>query len=138
MRMSYSKQIVMKQSFKPSTYNSVSPYFVVKGAGKFIDFAKEVFDAKELRRYDLPDGSITHAEVMIDDSVLMVADGNENYPPHQLMIHVYVPDAHATYRKAIDAGCEAVEEPVQKADDQDLRGSFKDFAGNFWSVGTQQ
>lgn len=127
----------MKKSFKPSTYNSVSPYFVVKGAQRFIDFLKEVFDASELRRYDLPDGLVMHAEVQIDDSVIMVADANENYPPHQLMNHVYVPDAQATYRKALAAGCEGVEEPVRK-DDPDLRGSFKDFAGNFWSVGTQQ
>lgn len=128
----------MKQSFKPSSYNSVSPYFVVDGAQRFIDFLKEVFDAKELRRYDLPEGSIMHAEVMIDDSVLMIADSNEKYPPHQLMVHVYVRDAWATFRKAIEAGCEVVEEPVQKENDPDLRGSFKDFAGNFWSVGTQQ
>jgi uncharacterized glyoxalase superfamily protein PhnB len=128
----------MKQSFKPSSYNSVSPYFVVDGAQRFIDFLKEVFDAKELRRYDLPEGSIMHAEVMIDDSVLMIADSNEKYPPHQLMVHVYVADARATYRKAIEAGSEGVEEPVQKENDPDLRGSFKDFAGNFWSIGTQQ
>lgn len=128
----------MKKSFKPSNYNSVSPYFVVKGAQRFIDLLKGVFDASELRRYDLPDGSVMHAEVQIDDSVIMVADANENYPPHQLMIHVYVPDAQAAYRKALAAGCEGVEEPVHKKDDPDLRGSFKDFAGNFWSIGTQQ
>lgn len=128
----------MKLSFKPSTYNSVSPYFVVEGAQAFIDFTKDVFGAKELRRYDLPDGSVMHAEVKIDDSVLMIADSNERYPPHRLMVHVYVPDVDATYRKAIEVGCEAVEEPVQKEGDPDKRGSFTDFAGNFWSVGTQQ
>lgn len=79
-----------------------------------------------------------HAEVKIDDSVLMIADSTEKYPSHQLMIHVYVPDAQQTYRKAIEAGAEAVEEPVHKENDPDLRGSFKDFAGNFWSVATQQ
>jgi PhnB protein len=128
----------MKQPFKPSTYNSVSPYFIVHGAQRFIDFVKEVFNATELRRYDLPDGSIMHAEVMMDDSVLMIADSNESYPPHKLMLHVYVPDAHATYRRAIDAGAEAIEEPVRKENDPDLRGSFRDFAGNYWSIGTQQ
>jgi PhnB protein len=34
---------------------------------RVIDFLKQTFDAKKLRRYDMPDGSIMHAEVRIDD-----------------------------------------------------------------------
>ncbi len=60
----------MGQNFKPSGYNSVSPYLVVKGAQEMMDLLTKIFDAKELRRYDLPDGSIMHAEVQLDDSVI--------------------------------------------------------------------
>jgi uncharacterized glyoxalase superfamily protein PhnB len=59
----------MNKAFKPAGYNSVSPYFIVNGAQKFIDLMKKIFDAKELRRYDMPDGTIMHAEIQIDDSV---------------------------------------------------------------------
>ncbi len=61
----------MSQNFKPSGYNSVSPYLVVKDAQEMMDLLTSVFDAKELRRYDLPDGSIMHAEVQLDDSVII-------------------------------------------------------------------
>jgi PhnB protein len=44
----------MEKQFKPAGYNSVSPYFIVNGAQKFIDLMKAIFDATELRRYDMP------------------------------------------------------------------------------------
>lgn len=125
-------------SFKPTGYNSVSPYFIVDGAQKMINLLTSIFNAKELRRYDQPDGSIMHAELQIDDSVIMLADSTREYPSNQLLIHVYVADVHAVFKKAIDSGCEAIEAPVQKGEDPDVRGQFKDFSGNIWAVGTQR
>jgi uncharacterized glyoxalase superfamily protein PhnB len=127
----------MKKQFKPQGYNSVSPYFVVSGAQNLIDLLKQIFDAKELRRYDLPDGTIMHTEVLLDDSVIMIGDSSEKFPPNNLLVHVYVSDVDKIYEKALAAGCEPIESPKQREGDPDRRGSFKDFAGNFWSIGTQ-
>ncbi|HZF65818.1 MAG TPA: VOC family protein [Chitinophagaceae bacterium] len=127
----------MNKTFKPTGYNSVSPYFIVNGAQRLIDLLKNVFDATELRRYDMPDGTIMHAEIQIDDSVIMVGDSSEKYLPVPAVIHVYVPDVDKTFEKAIEAGCEIVEKPKQQENDPDRRGTFKDFAGNMWSIGTQ-
>ncbi|MEX2639905.1 MAG: VOC family protein [Balneolales bacterium] len=128
----------MNKSFKPQGYSSVSPYIVVNGAQQVIELLKDIFDAKELRRYDMSDGSIMHAEVKIDDSVIMIGDSSEHFPPNQDLIHIYVPDVDHTYKKAIDAGCEALEQPKERDGDPDRRGSFKDFAGNIWTVATQK
>jgi uncharacterized glyoxalase superfamily protein PhnB len=65
---------------KPEGYSSVSPYLVAEGAQRVIDFLKQTFGASELRRYDMPDGSIMHAEVRIDDTVIMIADGGGQCP----------------------------------------------------------
>lgn len=127
----------MNKIFKPDGYNSVSPYFIVNGAQKFIDLMKEIFDAKELRRYDMPDGSIMHAEIQIDDSVIMLGDSSEKYPPSSTVIHVYVSDVDKIFDRAIKAGCQIIEKPTQRDNDPDRRGSFKDFSGNLWSVSTQ-
>jgi PhnB protein len=127
----------MKKEFKPSGYNSASPYFIVKGAQRFVDLMKQVFDARELRRYDMPDGTIMHAEIRIDDSVLMLGDASEKFPPVPLVLHVYVPNVDEVFEKAIGAGCEAVERPKEREGDPDRRATFKDFAENLWSVGTQ-
>lgn len=127
----------MNKQFKPSGYTSVSPYFIVNGAQRFIDLMKKIFDAKVLRRYDMPDGTIMHAEIQIDDSVIMLGDASDKFPPVPLAMHVYVSNVDETFKRAIDAGCEFVEQPKERDGDPDRRATFKDFAGNMWSVGTQ-
>lgn len=123
--------------FKPTGYNSVSPYFIVNDARKFISVLEKIFNAKELRRYDNNDGTIMHAEFQIDDSVIMVADANEKFPPVPLVLHVYVADVDKTFEAAKNAGCIIVEPPKTRENDPDKRATFKDFAGNMWSIGTQ-
>ncbi len=124
-------------SYKPHGYNSVSPYLVVNGAQQIIQLLKQIFNAQELRRYDHPDGTIMHAEILIDDSVIMIGDSSDQYPPNTSLIHIYVPDVNETYNKALSLGCRSVEPPGEREGDPDRRGSFRDFAGNMWSVGTQ-
>lgn len=127
----------MTSNFKPTGYNSASPYFIVNGAQKFIDLLSQIFDAKELRKYNLPNGSIMHAEIQLDDSVIMLDDSSDKFPPVPIVMHVYVPNVDETFEKAIQAGCEIVEQPKEREGDPDRRATFKDFAGNLWSVGTQ-
>ena len=127
----------MSKTFKPNGYNSASPYFIVNGAQRLIDLLKKIFNATELRRYDLPDGTIMHAEIQIDDTVVMLGDSSSKFPPVPIVMHVYVPDVDKTFEKAIEAGCEIVQKPKQGGNDPDRRATFKDFAGNMWSIGTQ-
>ncbi|MDP9409639.1 MAG: hypothetical protein M3P70_03910 [Actinomycetota bacterium] len=60
----------MDQSYKPRGYSSVSAYVIADRAQRVIDFLVESFGARQTRRYDRPDGSIMHAEVQIDDTVV--------------------------------------------------------------------
>ena len=122
-------------AYKPTNYNSVSPYLIVDGAQRTIDFLVQVFDAVELRRFPTDDGRIMHAEVRIDDTVIMLADGAEGWSPISSNIHVYVPDVDAMYKRALDAGAESVQEPMQK-DDPDKRGGVKDAGGTTWWIST--
>ena len=62
-------------SYKPDGYTSVSPYLIVDGASATIDFLRRVFAAVEIRRFADPAGKVMHAEVRIDDTVVMIADG---------------------------------------------------------------
>lgn len=127
----------MIKPFKPTGYNSVSPYFIVKGAQQLIDLLKTIFNAKELRRYDNPDGTIMHAEIQIDDSVIMLGDSSDKYPPVTVVMHVFVADVDHIMDKAKEAGCQITEQPKTRDGDPDRRGTFIDFAGNMWSIGTQ-
>ena len=130
-------QEVFALSFKPDGYNSVAPYLVVPGAQRMIDFLGQVFDARPARRYDNPDGTIMHAELMIDDSVVMLGDASPDHPPNTSLIHVYVSQVDAVFDRALAAGATEDQVPQQRPTDPDRRGAFKDFAGNTWSIATQ-
>jgi len=123
--------------YKPIGYNSVSPYFIVEDARRFIDLVKKIFEATDQRIYDMPDGSIMHAELKIDDSVIMLGEASEKYPPVPIVLHVYVPDVDKILKRASDAGCEIIEQPTERENDPDRRATFRDYAGNIWSVATQ-
>jgi len=127
---------LMHQTFKPDHYNSVSPYLIVDGASRTIEFLTTVFDAVEIRRFADADGKIMHAEVRIDDTVLMLADGAEGWPPIPSYVHVYVADVDATYQRALAAGATAVQAPVKK-EDADKRGGVKDAGGTTWWIATK-
>jgi PhnB protein len=122
---------------KPDGYTTVSPYLVIAGAQRVIDFLKQAFGATDLRRYDMPDGTIMHAEVRIDDTVIMMGEAGEGWPAIPSFLHVYVPDVDATYARALKAGGISVQEPVRKEGDPDRRGGVKDSGGNTWWISTQ-
>jgi PhnB protein len=126
----------MSAAHKPQGYTAVAPYLIVNGASGTIDFLKRVFGASELRRFPDPSGRIIHAEVRIDDTVLMIADDAPAWPPVPSHVHVYVPDVDATYRRALDAGATSVQEPAKK-EDEDKRGGVKDAGGTTWWIATR-
>ncbi|MBX9448281.1 MAG: hypothetical protein KL787_00540 [Taibaiella sp.] len=128
----------MNANFKPEGYNSVSPYIIVRDCERWILMMKDIFDAEVTRRYDTPDGTVMHAELKVDDSIIMFGEASEKFPANQSVLHVYVPDARAAYERALQAGCTSIHEPKTSEEDPDIRASFYDYAGNYWSVGTQK
>ena len=122
---------------KPAAYSTVSPYLIVNGADATIEFLKQVFDAVELRRFPDDFGKLMHAEVRIDDTVLMLADpAPPDWPSITSYVHIYVRDVDVTYRKALDAGAVSVQEPVKKQDEE-KRGGVKDAGGTIWWIATK-
>lgn len=126
----------MSTSHKPKDYSTVSPYLIVNGASGSIDFLKNVFGAVELRRFPYRAGKIMHAEVRIDDTVVMIADGSEDWLPVPSHVHIYVADVDATYKRALEAGAASVQEPVKK-EDENKRGGVKDAGGTTWWIATK-
>ena len=123
--------------FKPDTYPSVAPYLVVDGAQATLHFLVTVFDAVPLRPHPGVHGRLGHAEVRIDDTVLMLGDAMPGWPAVPAHVHVYVADLEAVWARAIRAGATPVKVPVQ-GEDGDRRGGFTDAGGTTWWVSTQQ
>jgi len=128
----------------PEGYHSVTPYLIVKGAAKAIDYYKKVFGATETMRIPGPNGTVMHAEIKIGDSVIMLADeqqGNFRSPeglggsPVSLM--VYVEDVDKTFKQAISSGAKETR-AVQDQFYGDRSGNLVDPFGHVWTVATHK
>jgi PhnB protein len=119
----------------PEGYHTVTPYLLVRNAGGLIDFLKQVFDAEETERMRRPDGSIMHVEVRIGDSVVMLGDAAGDAAPMPGMLHIYLQDTDAAYRRALAAGATSLREPADQFYG-DRTGGVQDAFGNQWWLAT--
>lgn len=121
----------------PDGYHSVTPYLVVPGAGKLIDFLKQAFAAQEIERMARPDGAIGHAEVKIGDSIIMMSDAGGEWQPMRGAMYLYVSDVDATYKNALQAGATSTMEPTDQFYG-DRSAGVKDPTGNQWWIATHK
>jgi uncharacterized glyoxalase superfamily protein PhnB len=122
----------------PEGYHTVTPYLIVRGAAKTIDFAKKAFGAdlafEPLKR---PDGAIMHAEIKIGNSHVMISEASDQHPPMQSMLHLYVPNVDSIYQRALTAGATSVIEPMDQFYG-DRSGGVKDPSGVHWWIATHK
>jgi PhnB protein len=121
----------------------MSAYIVVAGAADAIYFYSKVFGAVERMRLAEPSGRVGHAEVVIGDSVLMIAD---EYPelgfvgPRALggspvSLHLRVEDVDAVSMAAEQAGA-----TIERAPEEQFYGARSatliDPFGHRWTIQT--
>lgn len=127
----------------PDGYHTATPYLIVDGAAKAIEFYRQAFDAVEVLRLAQPNGRIGHAEIRIGDSVVMLADEfpeMEIRGPHSIggspaSILLYVEDVDARFQQALAAGATELR-PVKDQFYGDRSGTLKDPFGHTWSIAT--
>jgi PhnB protein len=127
----------------PEGYHSVTPYLVVDGAARALEFYKQAFGATELMRMPAPDGRIGHAEMLIGDSHIMLADehpeqghrGPKSIGGTPVGIMIYVPDVDSMFRTAISLGATETR-PVENQFYGDRTGSLTDPFGHNWMIST--
>jgi uncharacterized glyoxalase superfamily protein PhnB len=119
----------------PDGFHTVTPHLIVDGASKLMDYFKQAFNATERNRTPDANGRIANAEMLIGDSIIMLADSSDKYPPRPAAFYLYVPDTDAMYQSAIKAGGKSLQEPA----DQfwgDRYAGVEDPAGNEWWIAT--
>jgi PhnB protein len=90
--------------------HTVTVYFHINGAAKFIDFLQAAFEAEELMRHE-ECGQLVHAKVKIGDSVIELGEAQQWSPPLPPAIYLFVNDVDATYERALSAGATSMMEP---------------------------
>ncbi|MEO8412991.1 MAG: VOC family protein [Ginsengibacter sp.] len=116
----------------PENYQTVMPYLIVKGAAQFISFMQTVFDATETYRAMRDEQTIMHAEIMIGGSTIMFAESTDTYAVRNAGMFIYVEDADAVFKKAMDAGARVVTEMADQS--YGRSGGVTDPFGNTWWI----
>jgi PhnB protein len=110
----------------PAGYHSVTPRMVVGDVVAEVEFLRTVFGATGEVQPDRP------AEMRIGDSLVMVthAGRRELFPA---LLYVYVEDAEDVYERALAAGAESLEEPLDTPYG-DRRAMVRDPFGNVFQI----
>jgi len=125
----------------PKGFHTLTPYVMLRGASKAIDFYKKAFGAKERYRFAGMDGkSIAHAEMVIGDSIFMMADEGPNalsQSPETLKgsavgFVIYVRNANKSFQRAVAAGAKVLR-PLQDMFYGDRTGTVGDPFGHNWT-----
>lgn len=128
-----------------STLGPLTPHVVVRGAAQAIRFYAKVFGAREDFSLLEPGGKVGHAELLIGESRLMLAD---EYPDFGALapasvggtpvaLHLYVPDVDATMALAEEHGATV----LRVAKDEfygDRCGVLLDPFGHRWNLATRK
>jgi PhnB protein len=127
----------------PTGYAGVTPYLIIRGAARALDFYKKAFGATELLRFGGPDGKIGHAEIKIGEGVVMLADESperghkspQTLGGNAVSLLFYVPDVDAFFAKAVAAGA-TVRQPLADQFYGDRSATIVDPFGHVWTIAT--
>jgi len=127
----------------PEGMHTVTPHLVCAGAADAIEFYKKAFNAVEVGRMAGPKGKLMHAMIRIGDSGIMLVDefpewgslGPKSLKGSPVTIHLYVENADAFVKRAVDAGAK-ITMPLADMFWGDRYGKREDPFGHSWSVAT--
>jgi PhnB protein len=127
----------------PDSYPRVTPHLSIAGVADALGFYERVLGASVRMRMDAPGGLVAYAEIELGGSVIML--GEEALPdsdpsPKKLggtsvSLFVYVEDVDEVFRRAVEAGAQAVSEPEFHFYG-DRVATIDDPFGHRWNVAT--
>lgn len=127
----------------PEGYRSITPYLIIKGAARAIEFYKQAFGATEIMRFPGRNNTIGHAELRIGDSVIMLADEAPNaqhrspeaFGGSPISLMIYIENVDDVFARALSLGARQ----TRAVEDQfygDRSGNLVDPFGHIWTVST--
>lgn len=131
----------------PDGYHSVTPSLTFKDSKKALEFYKKALGAEVMDVFPRPDGKgVMHATMQVGNSILMMGDESpgredcrsaETLKGTPISLFVYVADADAAFKQAVDAGS-TVTMPIADMFWGDRCGGIKDPFGYTWMIATHK
>lgn len=129
---------------KPREYSAISPNLIVENAAAAVEFYCEVFGGTLIDKIAAEDGTIFHAEIKINDTVLMIGSefpdlGHKSplaYGGSPVTIHIYIDNVDDIVADAQRKGATLISE-VEDKFYGDRVGTIKDPFGHEWQIATR-
>jgi uncharacterized glyoxalase superfamily protein PhnB len=119
----------------------IYPALRYRNAGAAIEWLERAFGFQTIARHDGPDGTVGHAELALDGSLIMLGTGSADLedPPADFRaaratVYVALEDVDGHRERAQAAGAEVTE--LTETDYGSRDYSALDLEGNRWSFGT--
>ena len=127
----------------PKGYHNITPSLAFKNTEEAIAWYKNIFGAEERSRIAGPDNKIMHAELMIGDSMIFMAEENPQYNNktpksvngNSITLHLYLKDVDDTIKKAVQNGATLLMAPMDMFYG-DRVGNIEDPYGYSWVLAT--
>ena len=87
---------------------------MVPDADAELVFLETAFGGVETSCQRNPDGTVTHAEITIGDSLVMLGEAGGPWKPRPAALYLWVDDVDATYARALEEGAMSESEPEDK------------------------
>lgn len=100
-----------------------------------LDFLRTAFDVQVTRQYEGPEQTISHVEVRLADSNIMICDGSVRGKLMPAALYFYVTNVDTVYKQALEAGAVSLCEPRNEFHG-DRVGAVQDAWGNAWWLAT--
>jgi PhnB protein len=148
-------RVVAAQEVQPvaaaAVSRSIMPFLYIAGAASAVEFYKNVFGASVLMRDEEPSGIVSHALLKLGDTTVMLSDPTSadvkqndvhglSRTPQSLggspvHLYLYVADVDDVFRRALEAGSKAIDEPEDR-EWGDRTAGIEDPYGHVWWLGT--
>ena len=125
----------MSSQWLPKGFGTITPNIIVDDAEQALAFLKKALGATENYRLTMADGTITHCELKIGDSILNLGTSMEGWPAHGLVAQIYVEDADTLFQRAVQAGAQVLM-PMTDIFFGSREGRIADAFGNVWTIAT--
>ena len=127
----------------PNGYHTLTPYLYIAKADEAIRFYQKAFNAKELFRMEDDKGKISHAEMQIGDSRIMLSEespkmeayGPLHYGGSSVGFLLYVEDMDTMHAQAVAAGAKEERKPTDQFYG-DRSSTIVDPFGHKWYLST--
>jgi PhnB protein len=129
----------------PPGSQTITPYLLIRGASDAITWYVRCFGAVEIFRLTDSENRVSHAEIRIGTSVLLLADEHPELgflsPASRggttVSMVIYVDDADSVFYRAIENGATELQ-PLCDQLYGDRSGTITDPWGHIWTVATRQ